>query len=178
MSNISPIDYLKQIEALAQKNAASLPALGGGEGLWTGIGFKLQEENLMIDLVDVVEILDPVQGVHVPNVKPWFKGLANVRGNLLPLVDLNHFFFGEPTVLTTSTRVIVFADEGVNLGGVVSSVVGMRYFQRPDMGDVQIGLPDVLKPFVDKGFKGDDEYWNIFDFRKLIESEAFVQIAA
>lgn len=178
MLEISAIDYLRSLKAQAESNGVSLPDDNSHLGLWTGIGFHLQEHPLIVGLHSVIEILDPMDSVQVPNVKPWFKGLANVRGNLLPLVDLQHFFFGKKTAITTQTRVIVFADEGVNIGCLVNSVIGMRYFQNDMRSIASDSLPSELAPFVAQGFKSNEEHWDEFNIDQLINMNDFVQIAA
>ena len=47
---------------------------------------------------EVVEILPMPQVTPVPGAQPWLLGVANIRGNLLPIVDLKQFLEGERTV--------------------------------------------------------------------------------
>jgi twitching motility protein PilI len=49
----------------------------------------------------------PSQLTRVPGAKAWVKGLANVRGQLLPVLDLRQFLGSGVTPLTRNTRVIV-----------------------------------------------------------------------
>ena len=51
------------------------------------LGFQVGDDNWLIDLADSGEILPPPPFVPVPLTRPWFRGLANVRGTLHGVVD-------------------------------------------------------------------------------------------
>ncbi|WP_062015746.1 chemotaxis protein CheW [Aureimonas sp. AU4] len=55
----------------------------------------------------VHEVLDPTPVTRVPNAPVYAPGLVNVRGNVLPMLDLRARFGLEPTPDTASTRLIV-----------------------------------------------------------------------
>lgn len=174
----TPLDQLKDIQAATASNAAGLPNEEEAQDSWTGVGFFIGQQELLAPLNDVVEILDPVECTRIPSVQPWFKGLANIRGNLLPVVDLHHFLYGESLPQTTSTRVVVFHDEGVNAGIIVSNVVGMRHFQLDERVQKSSSLDENIRDFVNYAFHRSGEDWDVFDFKGLAQSDQFVQIAA
>ena len=49
----------------------------------------------------------PTALTRVPGAKTWIKGLANVRGQLLPIIDLRQFLGSGVTPMTRNTRIIV-----------------------------------------------------------------------
>ncbi len=55
----------------------------------------------------VHEVLDPPAMTRVPNAPSFAPGLINVRGNVLPLIDLRDRFGMEPAEATEASRVIV-----------------------------------------------------------------------
>ncbi len=177
-STLSALDQLREIEARTQKNAAGLPSEEDARDSWTGVGFFVGQQELLVPLQDVAEILDPVECTRIPGVRPWFKGLANIRGNLLPVVDFYHFLHGESLPQTGSTRIVVFKDEGVNAGIIVSNVVGMRHFRLDERVEKSSTLDESLKDYVAYAFQQSGETWDVFDFKNLAESERFVQVAA
>lgn len=178
MATGSPFDKLRDIQARTQQNAVGLPSEEEYQESWTGVGFFVGQQELLAPLHDVVEILDPFEVTRIPGVKPWFKGLGNVRGNLLPVMDLHHFLYGESLPITNSTRIMVFHDEGVNAGLIVSNVVGMRHFHMDERVEKSPDLEGVLKDSVLYAFQRSGEVWDVFSFRHLAESEPFVQISA
>ncbi|MGM0563037.1 MAG: chemotaxis protein CheW [Pseudomonadota bacterium] len=173
----SPFAKLQAIAEKVRQNDTGLPSEDVTRETWTGVGFFVGQHELITPLHAVAEILDPLECARLPGVKPWFKGLANVRGNLLPVMDLHHFLFGEALPVTSSTRVVSFHDEGANAGLIVTSVAGMRHFQLDERTEPSDDLDEALKRFVRFAFHRSGEYWDVFDFNLLAESEAFVQIA-
>ena len=169
---------LKGIETRTTENSAIIPSEGSVQDKWTGVGFFVGRQELLAPLHDVVEILDPVECTRIPSVKPWFKGVGNIRGNLLPVIDLHQFLYGESLPVTSSTRIVVFKDEGINAGMIVSNVVGMRHFQIDEQVEKSTTLDDAIKKYVLYAFQRSGETWDVFNFRYLADSEQFVQIAA
>ncbi|EDY87292.1 twitching motility protein PilI [gamma proteobacterium HTCC5015] len=173
----TPFAILQGIDEKVRQNSAGLPSEDVSQETWTGVGFFVGQHELLTPLQAVAEILDPMDCARLPGVQPWFKGLANVRGNLVPVMDLHHFLFGEALPVTNSTRVITFHDEGANAGLIVNSVAGMRHFHRDEQTEHSSDLDEALKPYVSFAFHRSGESWDVFDYNLLAESEAFVRIA-
>ena len=68
---------------------------------------QLSGEAFALDAVIVSEILDLVPITRVPDAPAHATGLINVRGKVVPLVDLRRLFGMEPSLHTIDTRIIV-----------------------------------------------------------------------
>ena len=68
-------------------------------GLWRGVGYRIGAHRLASGFDEVVEILPMPPVTPVPGAQSWVLGVANIRGSLLPIVDLKQFLEGERTVL-------------------------------------------------------------------------------
>jgi len=55
------------------------------------LGVQVGEQNWLIDLVEASEVLRVPPITPVPLTRPWFRGVANVRGNLYSVVDFAEF---------------------------------------------------------------------------------------
>ena len=64
----------------------------------------------------------------MPGAQPWLLGVANVRGNLLPIVDLKQFLEGERTVLHESQRVLLVRQPGGDVAVLIDELYGQRSF--------------------------------------------------
>ena len=95
-----PVALLKQIEECCRACSVELPGNARTENEWSGIAFRIGGNNLVTPLGEVVEILDVPELTIVPLTQPWVCGLANLRGNLLPVIDLNGYLNGELARLT------------------------------------------------------------------------------
>ena len=59
---------------------------------WVGVAFRLAGEVFLVAREETREVLAyPAAVTRVPGARSWIRGLANVRGQLLPIVDLRAF---------------------------------------------------------------------------------------
>lgn len=88
--------------------------------------FKLDGEVFAVDVAKVREILDFTPATRVPGMPDFVCGMINVRGNVVPVVDMRVKFGMSPTVKTVDTCIVVVEiqdDEGLTvLGALVDSV--------------------------------------------------------
>ena len=88
--------------------------------------FKLEGETFALDVVKVREILDYSNITKVPQTPDFMKGVINLRGSVVPVVDMRLKFNMPPQERTVDTCVIVVEisidDEATVLGALVDSV--------------------------------------------------------
>lgn len=173
MNTTDPFDLLLNLEKRTLKASAGLPEIDQIEEEWVGVGFRIGDAKLIAAMADVKEILDLPEYTEVPGVKSWVVGVANVRGSLLPIIDMKNYILGEDIKQRNKGRVIVIDYKGFNTGLVVEEVYGMRHFRD---GDVTTELPEVnkdLTPYIERAFKSDDECWPVFSFNQMTQDERF-----
>ena len=87
-----PFELLVELERLARAAIAARDGAPAAADEWVGIGFRLGAESFVTSRGDVREVLPvPEQVTRVPGAKPWLRGIANLRGQLLTVVDLKSF---------------------------------------------------------------------------------------
>lgn len=90
------------------------------------ITFKLGDELFAIDVARVREVLDLSEITRVPTAPPYMRGVVNVRGSAVPVVDLRLKFGLPPTADTVDTRIVVIEleldGELTVVGGLADSV--------------------------------------------------------
>ena len=74
----------------------------------------------------------PAVITRIPGSKSWVKGLANVRGQLLPMIDLRQFLGSGATAPQRNTRVVVVNHREIPAGLIVDEVLGFRRFAEPE----------------------------------------------
>src|SRR5690606_40471152 len=93
MSDVpTPFQRLLEIDARCRGLAAGLPSQQEAVKTWAGIGFRMGERLFVAPMGEVGEILHEPRYTQLPGVKSWVKGVANVRGRLLPIMDLCGYF--------------------------------------------------------------------------------------
>jgi len=107
------------------------------------------------------------------------RGIANVRGRLLPIRDLSRFFdLAQSTAKTRDKRVLV-VEHGEALSGViVDGVLGMQYFSADSFKPSSAGdIPGSIRTFVAGSYNKADVEWNVFDTSALTVDEKFMDVA-
>ncbi len=84
--------------------------------------FRLGNEAYGIDVRTTREIFH-LQGItHVPNAPEYVEGVINLRGKVVPVIDLRKRFGVEVTKATTDSRIVVVEYDGEDVGLIVDAV--------------------------------------------------------
>lgn len=175
--NDSPFQILRELESRCRGQAYELPRQIEIKEDWMGIGFRLGEYRLVAPLDEVVEILTYPGLSKVPGSKDWVKGIANIRGNLLPIMDLQGYLKGGAVLANRRSRVLVVNHKGVFSGLIVDEVLGLKHFSPEQRSDEASIKDQALKPFLQSGFEVGSEHWSVFSMHRLAETPQFLQAA-
>jgi len=118
-------------------------------GLWRAIGFRVGEHHFVSGIDEISEILmSPPPVTSIPATRSWLMGVANVRGNLIALVDLKQFLFEQRTHVTGRARVLVVKQAGGNVGLLVDELIGQRNLTDADRAGAEGEADPALARFV------------------------------
>lgn len=168
---------LLEIAERSRQRTLGLPADGQAIEYWSGIGFTLDGQHFLAAMGEVSEVLAVPRYTHVPGVRPWMKGIANVRGRLLPIMDLLGYFNRLSSLQEHRRRLIVIDQGDIFSGLVVDDVLGMQHFPVQDYSAEVPVMPAELVPFVQGAFRREDRQWAIFSLSRLVEDPQFLQAA-
>src|SRR5204863_6824083 len=74
------------------------------------LGVQVGGQSWLVDLAEAAEVL-PVPPVRaLPLTKSWFRGVANMRGNLYSVVDFGAFLGGTPAVVSEQSRLLLLSE--------------------------------------------------------------------
>jgi twitching motility protein PilI len=170
-----PFDLLVELERRARAAVSDRGERGDTGEEWVGIGFRLGAEHFVASRADVREILPvPGQLTRVPGAKPWLRGIANVRGQLLTIVDLKAFLGAGTTMPDRRGRILVVASRDVPTGLIVDEVVGFRRFSAEDYGQQTPATMIRCDNYLDGGYRRGSELWPRFSLFKLLADEQFL----
>jgi len=86
------------------------------------VSFQLGSEEYGVDISQVQEIIRMVEITHVPRAPHFMEGVINLRGQLIPIIDLRTRFGMQRAEHTKSTRIVVTEIGSKRVGIVVDSV--------------------------------------------------------
>jgi twitching motility protein PilI len=169
---------LAAYERASLAHAPGVPEQIDAPGLWRAIGFRVGDRRFMCGIDEVAEILmSPPPVTSVPATRPWLLGVANVRGNLIALVDLKQFLFGQRAHLTARARVLVVKQGGGNVGLVVDELLGQRNITDADRADVEGEGDPALAAFVDENVTLGGVRMGRFNMLELTQTAEFQHAA-
>ena len=177
MPQLTPFEALADYERRSLAHAAGVPEQIEAPGLWRGIGFRVGARYLVSGIGDVNEILTFPALTIVPGTRAWLLGVANVRGNLVPLIDLKHYLEGERTVLSDTSRVLLVRQTGGSVGLLVDEVLGQRNFSEEQRAEAISEDDDRYRRYVAEKYPLGEQHWGLFSMATLVRTPEFAQAA-
>ncbi|THB72248.1 MAG: purine-binding chemotaxis protein CheW [Gammaproteobacteria bacterium] len=148
---------------------------------WSGVSFVTAGLHFVARMGDILEVLTYPELTRVPRSKTWVKGVANVRGNLLPIMDLKDFLGGGRTSVHRRSRVLVVEYNSSATGLLVDDSMGIKRFYSEERKTAPESIDEMFKPYVDGVFieeVGLEEFeWNIFNIEVLMQEQSFYRAA-
>ena len=173
-----PFELLREME---RRSRAAVSGHSAGSALpteWVGVGFRIGGENFVASRDEVREVLMvPDSITRIPATKRWMLGVANIRGHLLPLVDLRMLLGSGRTTIDRNARVISVNHREMSAGFVVEEVSGFRRFVDGEYSDMRPATVARCEQYLSGVFRRGDKSWPVFDFQALVESEQFLHAA-
>jgi twitching motility protein PilI len=125
---------------------------------------------------EVGEVLHEPRCTQLPGVKPWVKGVANLRGRLLPIMDLCGFFGHELSTARKQRRVLVVEHNDVFAGcwwtRCSACSTSQDSFEPISMSEA----PGFQGRFVEGYFRR-EQNWRVFSPFALARSPVFMSVA-
>jgi len=112
---------MSQLSEVVQKQKNQLNHAGNdekSEDITQLVGFIIGDEEYAIPILNIQEIIKPISYTRVPSTPDYVLGMFNLRGNVIPLIDLRRKFHIAPQNEGAETRYIVMKN-GDNIAGFV-----------------------------------------------------------
>jgi len=140
------------------------------------LGFQVGGENWFVALHQVSEVIPVPATVPVPRTHSWFRGVANVRGNLYSVVDFAAYQGRDPIASGMERRVILVSDRLVaGAGLLVSRMLGLRNPEQFNAAARPAGAPPwVAAAYSDAG----GTRWLELDLPTLAREQRFLEVGA
>jgi twitching motility protein PilI len=166
------------LRAFQQELATRLAAKTAAQVEQSRLGVASGGEQWLIRLADAGEVITLPQLATVPRTKPWYLGVANIRGNLYGVIDFAGFL-GRPVDASGpgagQSRLVVFGPRVGELraGIIVNRVLGLRNLAELVPGDSQASAPTWY------GLRWSDrdgQTWQEIDLARLAQDPVFLQV--
>ncbi len=136
------------------------------------LGVVIGSKNVLVNLQEISETM-PIADIHrVPIVKPWFLGVANVRGVLYAINDLAQMLENTFTTISSNARLLLMSNAVTsNVAFVVDRMIGLRKLEEMKLHEETTEEGTCLKAqtYQDE----ENRVWHILDCDKLVHSKEF-----
>ena len=152
---------------LASKTAAQVES--------SRLGLSCGGEQWLIRLADAGEVTTVPPIANVPLTKAWFRGLANIRGNLYSIIDFAGYLGRGNASPASHNRLVLFGPRvgDLNAGIVVPRVLGLR-----NLAELAPAAATTEAPgwYAQRWIDADGNAWQEIDLAKLSREPAFLQV--
>jgi twitching motility protein PilI len=169
MARTSLRDYQREL-------AERLKGAAAGGASASRLGVKAGGEAWLVSLADAGEVIPAPAITPVPLTKPWFRGVANIRGKLYSVVDFPAFLGGAGVVASEQVRLLLLGEKfRTGSALLVDRLLGLRGAESFQARPAAAGGPSWLKAEY-----GDKEgtHWKELDVPRLVQDPAFLEVAA
>jgi len=162
-------DKLKQIinQQGAQQNTETLDQ---SDDIVQLVGFIIGEEEYAVPILAIQEIIKPFTWTRVPQVPPYVLGVFNLRGSVIPLIDLRVKFGLQLKNHNEETRFFVLKQDDEVAGFVIDKLTAAIRIKKENIGPA----PDTLSgndTMIDGVGKQEDRIITILKVDKLLERD-------
>jgi len=140
------------------------------------LGVSTGERQWLLRLDQAGEVLFAPEIHEVPLTRSWFRGVANVRGHLIGVIDWSEFCGGAPAAVNYRSRVVLLSERlGMPSGLLVSTVSGLRNVDLLERAPAtESSAPWAVASHRD----ADGRVWEEVDLKHVVADTEFLHIAA
>ncbi|MEA2102818.1 MAG: chemotaxis protein CheW [Thermodesulfobacteriota bacterium] len=146
------------------------------------ISFKLDEEEFALDISRVKEVLDFIRPTRVPQTPEFMKGVINLRGAVVPVVDLKKKFNMDKTEETVNTRIIIgevnIENKATVIGALADSVHEVFDLDPEDIEPAPSIGTNLNTAFIKGMGKRDETFTMILDIDRVFSFEEIELMAS
>lgn len=168
---------LGRLQEFSEQLTERLKAAPAAPGESMRLAVRIGSKAFLVQMATAGEIVPLSEIAPVPWTKPWFRGLANVRGRLVGVIDLPHFDGTAPLPAGEAQQMLVLSESlKSNVALLVTRAFGLRNMKELDRLD---SVSDGARPWEIARFRDlDGVVFTELDLARLVTSERFSSIGA
>ena len=134
------------------------------------VGFVVGNEEFSVPILSIQEIIKPIEWTRVPRTPDYVLGVFNLRGTVIPLIDLRKKFGLSSEKMTDDSRFIVMKNEFETAGFVIDRLTEAIRLKKHEIGPApETAMQE--KTMIEGVGKQDDKILTILKVDKLLERD-------
>lgn len=136
--------------------------------------FEVAGERYGVTISQIGEIAKPLDTTPVPRTADFVVGIGNVRGVVIPVLDLALRLKLPPTPRTRDTRILIVRHDDEQYGLVVDRVFGVAQIAPEDLEETPGALPGQRAEFIHALARSEGDIIIVLDLATLLDPRAFL----
>ena len=158
-------------EQLEQQHIESQDTTVDSEDSTNLVTFRLGTGEYAIDIMQAKEIIKMEKITLIPNAPDFVEGVINLRGNIIPIIDLKKRFNLEETDGDKNTGIIIVKIEDVDMGIIIDSISKVVSMANSDIQPPPPMLSGIGQKYIKGVGKLEDKLLVVLDLEKLFSSD-------
>lgn len=143
------------------------------------VSFRLDREEYAIEITKVKEVILPTGITRVPQMPPCIEGVINLRGAVIPVVDLRRRFGIAATAATEQTRILIARPAGRVVGFIVDAVSQVLKIRRTEVQPPPETIAGLAQKYLHGIAKiGDERMIILLDVETVLHPDELRSLAA
>lgn len=130
--------------------------------------FKLGDERYGVDILNVSTISEYLDITRVPDAPRYVQGMINLRGDIIPVINLKKRFSIPETEISEETRIIIYSIDGVDIGFLVDEASQVLRVDEKDIEPTPAILRGGDREYISGVGKHDNKIIILIDFSKIL----------
>ena len=141
------------------------------------VGFTLKNENFAFDIMRVIEIIRLKEITEVPTAPDFIEGVINLRGKIIPIIDLRKRFLLESQNRDKNFRIIIVKLDKIQLVGIiVDEVAKVIVVDEEEVMPPPPTIADIGGRYIENIVKIDDRIVVILNVEKICSEEEQIDL--
>ena len=139
--------------------------------------FFVDDEQYGLDISRIKEIIAPMDITHIPRTPEFVKGVINLRGSIIPVVDVRLKFDMEEREMDMNTAIIIYEVEKTSIGFIVDQVEDVLSIDKEHISDAPQFGSNIDTSFIESVAEVDDDVIMLLNLEQIFEAEELLDIS-
>lgn len=144
------------------------------ERTFTRYGYKISSMNFLIPEGTISEVIQSPNIFDLPNTPVWIEGLINIRGNIIPVMNINNFLNNSiaSSNIKKVANILVLnkTDDNSTIAIIIDDLP--ISLESDESKSIPFNYPDKLQDYIENGINSNSINWLEFDPQKLFKKLA------
>ena len=139
--------------------------------------FFVDDEQYGIDISKIREIIAPMHITPVPKTPEFLKGVVNLRGSVIPIVDVRLKFGMDEREIDIDTAIIIYESDDASIGFIVDQVEDVLAFDNEHISEAPHFGANIDTSFIESVADIEGDVIMILNLEKILDAEELLDIS-